>query len=66
MNLAKWIYAMDKFYRVNQIVIPKKQELKVAEERYAEVSKELAQRQKSLKTIQDKVALLEADLNATI
>ena len=25
MNLAKWVFAMDKFYRVNKIVKPKKE-----------------------------------------
>jgi len=25
MNLAKWVFAMDKFYRVNLIVKPKKE-----------------------------------------
>lgn len=38
MNLAKWVFAMDKFYNVNKIVIPKKEQLKIAEAEYAEVS----------------------------
>jgi dynein heavy chain len=41
MNLAKWVFAMDKFYRVNKIVKPKKQQLKVAEEKYESVMKVL-------------------------
>jgi len=30
MNLAKWVFAMDKFYRVNKIVKPKKAQLAIA------------------------------------
>jgi dynein heavy chain len=41
MNLAKWVFAMDKFYRVNKIVKPKKEQLKVAEEKYESVMKVL-------------------------
>jgi len=41
MNLAKWVFAMDKFFNVNKIVIPKKLELAVAEEKYAGVMKVL-------------------------
>jgi hypothetical protein len=25
MNLAMWVFAMDKFFRVNKVVIPKKE-----------------------------------------
>lgn len=39
MNLAKWVHAMDKFYRVNLVVKPKKAQLAVAEEKYAGVMK---------------------------
>jgi hypothetical protein len=44
MNLAKWCFAMDKYYNVNKIVIPKKEQLKVAEAEYAEVSKVLKEK----------------------
>jgi len=27
MNLAKWVLAMDGFYKVNKIVVPKKKQL---------------------------------------
>jgi dynein heavy chain len=57
---------MDKFYRINKEVIPKKAELKQAEEKYSSVSQILAVKQKSLREVQAKVAALEADLNATI
>ena len=30
MNLASWVIAMDKFYHVNKIVIPKQAKLKVS------------------------------------
>jgi len=49
MNLAKWVFAMDKFYRVNQIVIPKKKELAIAEEKYESVMKVLRVKQAELK-----------------
>lgn len=41
MNLAKWVFAMDKFYRVNKVVKPKKEQLKVAEEKLEAVMKVL-------------------------
>jgi len=42
MNLAKWIFAMDKVYRVNKIVKPKKAQLAIAQEKYGEVMKVLS------------------------
>jgi hypothetical protein len=42
MNLAKWVFAMDKFFNVNKIVIPKKAQLKIAEEKYSGVMKVLS------------------------
>ena len=65
MNLAKWVHAMDKFYRVNKIVKPKKEQLAIAEEKYASVMKVLKVKQSELQKIVDKVNALEADLNAT-
>lgn len=65
MNLAKWVFAMDKFYQVNKIVIPKKQELAIAEEKYAGVMKVLNVKQAELKVIVDKVNILKADLKQT-
>lgn len=65
MNLAKWVFAMDKYYNVNKIVIPKKEQLKVAEAEYAEVSKVLKEKQAHLKVEQDKVAKLKRELKAT-
>ena len=65
MNLAKWVFAMDKFYKVNQVVKPKKAELAVAEEKYAAVMKVLREKQSALQVIVDKVNLLKADLANT-
>ena len=53
MNLAKWVFAMDKFYRVNKIVKPKKEQLKVAEEKYESVMKVLRVKQGELKKVVD-------------
>lgn len=53
MNLAKWVFAMDKFYRVNKIVKPKKEQLKVAEEKYESVMKVLRVKQAELKKVVD-------------
>ena len=66
MNLAKWVFAMDKFFNVNKIVIPKKEQLKVAEAEYAEVSKVLKAKQADLKIEMDKVAKLKAQLKETM
>lgn len=65
MNLAKWVFAMDKFYKVNQVVKPKKAQLAIAEEKYEAVMKVLKEKQSALQIIVDKVNLLKADLNAT-
>jgi dynein heavy chain len=42
MNLAKWVLAMDGFFKVNKVVIPKKKQLAEAEEKYASVMKVLS------------------------
>lgn len=42
MNMAKWVFAMDGFYKVNKIVKPKKIQLAEAEEKYANVMKVLS------------------------
>jgi dynein heavy chain, axonemal len=64
-NLAKWVFAMDGFYKVNKIVKPKKEQLKVAEEKYAAVMQILSVKQAELKKIVDKVNALKADLKDT-
>lgn len=65
MNMAKWIFAMDGFYKVNKVVKPKKEQLAVAEAKYADVMKVLSVKQKELKVIVDKVNALKADLQNT-
>jgi len=65
MNLAKWVFAMDKFYKVNKIVKPKKEQLKGAEEKYEAVMKVLRVKQAELKKVVDQVNALQADLNET-
>lgn len=65
MNLAKWVFAMDKFFNVNKIVVPKKQQLEIANAKYADVSKVLAGKQALLKVEVDKVNRLKAQLKAT-
>ena len=65
MNLAKWVHAMDKFYKVNLVVIPKKKQLAVAEEKYSSVMKVLSVKQAELKKIVDKVNKLQSDLRFT-
>ena len=64
-NLAKWVKAMDKFYHVNLIVIPKKAQLKQAEEKLEVVMGELRKKQAALKEVQDKVDSLSEDLRQT-
>ena len=65
MNMAKWVFAMDGFYKVNLIVKPKKAQLAIAEEEYASVMSVLKVKQAELKVIVDKVNALKADLKAT-
>jgi len=65
MNLAKWVHAMDKFYRVNLVVKPKKEQLAIAEAKYADVMKVLKVKQDELQKIVDKVNTLQANLRAT-
>ena len=66
MNLAKWVFAMDKFYRVNKVVKPKKEQLAVAEQKYADVMKVLKVKQAELKEIIDKVNVLKNNLQRTL
>ena len=58
MNLAKWVHAMDKFYKVNKVVKPKKEQLAVAQGKYAAVMEVLKVKQAELQKIVDKVNAL--------
>lgn len=62
MNMAKWVFAMDGFFKVNKEVIPLKEELAVAEKEYSDVMKVLSVKQAELKVVVDKVNGLKADL----
>ena len=50
-NLCAWVLAMDKFYNVNLVVIPKKASLKVAEAEYAELSEALNIKKENLRLV---------------
>ena len=50
-NLCAWVLAMDKFYNVNLIVIPKKASLKIAEAEYAELSEALNIKKENLRIV---------------
>jgi dynein heavy chain len=65
MNLGKWCFAMDKYFNVNKIVIPKKKLLAEAQAEFAEVSALLKDKQAKLKVEMDKVARLKAQLKET-
>lgn len=65
MNLAKWVFAMEKYYAVNKVVLPKKEQLRVAEKEYSEVSAVLQEKQAKLKIEVDKVNRLRAELKET-
>lgn len=63
--MAKWVFAMDKFYTVNTKVKPLKAKLEVAEKKYAEVEAVLKVKQAELHKIVTKVNALKADLKQT-
>lgn len=61
-NMAQWVIAMDKFYHVNLIVIPKKAQLAVAEAEFNEVNAKLNIKKAELKKVQDQVDALRKQL----
>lgn len=61
-NIGSWVIAMDKYYHVNLIVIPKRASLKVAQAEYEVVAGELRVKQAALKEIMDKVNQMKSDL----
>ncbi|KAI5062354.1 hypothetical protein GOP47_0022893 [Adiantum capillus-veneris] len=63
-GLCKWIIAMDKYDVVARFVVPKRQKLKAAEEKYQLVMEGLRAKQEELKIILEKLAKLEAELEA--
>lgn len=61
-NLALWCVAMEKYYRVDLDVRPKKAQLAVAQEKFNEVDAQLKIKEADLKIVEDKVNGLRADL----
>lgn len=61
-NLAMWCVAMEKYYRVDLMVRPKKAELAIAQEEFNEVDAQLKIKEGELKVVEDKVNGLRADL----
>lgn len=54
-NMAAWVLAMDKFYHVNLIVVPKKAQLAVAEKEFNEVNEKLNIKKAELAKVQAQV-----------
>ena len=65
-NMAAWVIAMDSYYRVNLIVKPKQEQLKIAMASYEEVNGVLKVKQASLREVQAKVAKLKKSLQDTM
>ena len=63
-NLCAWVVAMEKYYTVNLIVIPKKASLEIAEKEYAELNATLNEKKENLRIVQERVAKLQAQLKA--
>ena len=61
-NMSAWVIAMDSFYKVNLIVRPMKEDLKVAEEKFAKVDAELSIKKEALRKKQAEVDGLRAEL----
>lgn len=64
-NLATWVIAMDKFYHINKVVIPKQAKLKVATAKKNEQEAKLAIKEAELKKVEDRVDTLKRDLKIT-
>ncbi len=65
MNLATWVMAMDKYYHINKIVVPKQAKLKVATAKKNEQEAKLAIKEAELKKVEDRVDSLKRDLRIT-
>lgn len=55
-SLCSWALAMDKYYRVNLVVIPKKASLEVAEKEYAILEANLNEKKENLRVVLERVA----------
>jgi len=63
-NICSWVIAMESFYKVNLVVRPMKEELKVAEAKFAKVDAELSIKKEALRKKQAEVDGLRAELQA--
>jgi hypothetical protein len=50
-NFATWVLAMEGYYKVNLIVVPKREQLAVAQAKYEKISGELKVAQAKLKKV---------------
>ena len=64
-NLAMWVMAMNKFYFINKVVIPKQAKLKIATAKKTEQEAKLAIKEAELKKVEDRVDSLKRDLKIT-
>ena len=55
-SLCSWALAMDKYYRVNLVVVPKKEALKIAEQEYAVLEANLKEKKENLRIVLERVA----------
>ena len=62
--MAAWVIAMESFYKVNLVVRPMKEDLKVAEEKFKKVDGELSIKKEALRKKQAEVDGLRAELKA--
>jgi dynein heavy chain len=63
-GLCKWVHAMVIYFRVNKVVVPKKEALKGAQNDMAEAAAALAIKTADLTALQDKLAALAEQLAA--
>ena len=59
-GLCCWVRAMDSYDRVIKVVVPKKAKLKESEQELSIVMAALAEKQRALKLVLDKLAALDA------
>lgn len=65
-GLCKWVRAMEVYERVAKVVAPKMERLKMAEEELAVQMEMLAVKRSALKEVEDRLQILNDELNAMI
>ena len=65
-GLCKWILAMEMYHRVAKVVAPKKEKLAIAMEKLAHTKIKLREKTTELKLLNDKLAVLKADLEVSM